>query len=225
MNNSAEGKNKIRIPKAEGKREFDARLNQLLEDAEFRAEWEAEKPKRELAQQVLRRRSELDLSQRDLAGLMGTSQSQIHKIESGAANPRLETLQSLSEALKVPLEELLGGAHTEGDKETDATVSESMLATYEEFGELFQDEIHQFVGQVEQLQKEFRLQVENSQLQKEDVTSSLTSSWKDLLDINLSFQKASLKTMTEAVTNAAALQSLLFLTTSTRQKFPERRAQ
>ena len=72
---------------------------QLKTDKKLQQIWEVEKPKRELGIQVLRRRSELGWSQRELAKRMATSQSRIHSIESGKANPTLETMQHLASVL------------------------------------------------------------------------------------------------------------------------------
>lgn len=80
-------------------------LRELLEnDEEFRRIWEERRPRRELGMRILKRRLELGLSQRDLAGLVGTSQNRIHLIENGDANPTLDTLQRLARVLDISLE-------------------------------------------------------------------------------------------------------------------------
>ena len=47
------------------------------------------------------------LSQLDLAKLSGIERAQISKIENGTANVTLETMEKLSNAIKVPINELL----------------------------------------------------------------------------------------------------------------------
>jgi ribosome-binding protein aMBF1 (putative translation factor) len=80
-------------------------LRDLLEgNAEFRRIWEEQRAGREVGLLVLKRRLELGISQKELAERVGTSQNRIYVIESGDANPTLETLQRLATVLKVPLE-------------------------------------------------------------------------------------------------------------------------
>lgn len=54
-----------------------------------------------LSWQLRERRLELGLTQSALAQQAGVPQSEISRIESGAANPTLATVQSISEALGV----------------------------------------------------------------------------------------------------------------------------
>lgn len=56
-----------------------------------------------LARIVIRRRSELGLSQQDLAGRMGTSHSAISRIESGQHVTSVNTLRRLAAALETHL--------------------------------------------------------------------------------------------------------------------------
>jgi DNA-binding XRE family transcriptional regulator len=75
-------------------------------DAGFRAAWEEfeSDPRHILGEQVLSRRLELGLSQTELAERLGTSRSRIYSIENGEANPRLDTLQRLADALEATVE-------------------------------------------------------------------------------------------------------------------------
>lgn len=57
-----------------------------------------------LAAQVVVRRSELLLSQRELAELCGTTQSAIARFESGTRPPKLDTLIRIAEALDCELD-------------------------------------------------------------------------------------------------------------------------
>jgi len=82
----------------------EAHLRQMLAtDPEFRRAWKAGQARRELAMFVLEKRMELELSQRELAKRVGTSQNQIYLIENGGTNPTLDTLQRLADVLGFPL--------------------------------------------------------------------------------------------------------------------------
>jgi DNA-binding XRE family transcriptional regulator len=56
-----------------------------------------------IAEQVAARRAELGLSQQDLAGLCGTTQSAIARLESGGRPPRIDTLLKIADALDCEL--------------------------------------------------------------------------------------------------------------------------
>lgn len=57
-----------------------------------------------IAAQVIARRTELSLSQRELAELCGTTQSAIARFESGKRPPKLDTLIRIAEALDCQLD-------------------------------------------------------------------------------------------------------------------------
>ena len=57
-----------------------------------------------IAQQVIARRAELGLSQKDLAELCGTTQPAIARFESAKRPPRVDTLLAMAEALDSKLE-------------------------------------------------------------------------------------------------------------------------
>lgn len=57
-----------------------------------------------VAAQVIARRTELSLSQRELAELCGTTQSAIARFESGTRPPKLDTLIRIAEALDCELD-------------------------------------------------------------------------------------------------------------------------
>ena len=71
-----------------------------MQDAEFRAAVEDLEP----AYQVARLRILRGLTQEQLAGLVGTHQSSIARLESGAAEPRLSFLRRVVDALGGKLE-------------------------------------------------------------------------------------------------------------------------
>jgi len=56
-----------------------------------------------VADQVAERRKELELSQKELAELTGTTQSAIARLESGGRPPRIDTLLRIAEALDCEL--------------------------------------------------------------------------------------------------------------------------
>lgn len=56
-----------------------------------------------IASQVSDRRRELELSQADLARLVGTTQSAIARLESGGRPPRIDTLLRIADALDCEL--------------------------------------------------------------------------------------------------------------------------
>lgn len=57
----------------------------------------------QLADRVAERRGELRLSQRELAGLTGTTQSAIARLEAGGRPPRIDTLLRIANALDCEL--------------------------------------------------------------------------------------------------------------------------
>jgi predicted transcriptional regulator len=56
-----------------------------------------------IAGQVAARRTQLGLSQQDLAGLCGTTQSAIARLERGGRPPRIDTLLKIADALDCDL--------------------------------------------------------------------------------------------------------------------------
>lgn len=67
----------------------------------------AQQIKQTLAQQVRDRRKELGISQEALADLVGIDRTYASQIERAVANPSLEVMAALSEALKLDLIDLL----------------------------------------------------------------------------------------------------------------------
>lgn len=100
----------------------EAHFEELYErDAEFRAVWDARAIQRELGDRVLERRLALGISQRELAGRVGTSQNRIHLVETGDANPTLRTLERLAAVLGTELHVELT-APAEGEAHSHAHV-------------------------------------------------------------------------------------------------------
>ena len=78
-------------------------LEKRLKDPEFKKAWEKSEADYLLACQVIEARFKKNLSQRDLAKKVGTSQAAISRIEAMNANPSLAFLKRLSAALGVKL--------------------------------------------------------------------------------------------------------------------------
>ena len=76
-------------------RTFKDRLQEDMQNPEFRAEYEALEP--EFA--LIEARSKAGLTQQELADKTGISQPDISKLESGNANPSLNTLRRLADAM------------------------------------------------------------------------------------------------------------------------------
>ena len=76
-------------------------LGEVLEDGEFRAEWERTALARAVAVAVAGYRARHSLSQRALAQTLGMQRSAVARLELGEHNPSVETLQRLSRALRI----------------------------------------------------------------------------------------------------------------------------
>ncbi len=76
---------------------------QRLTDPEVRKEYEALEPQFRLMREILLRRSELNLSQMELAKLIGTRQPAISRFERGDGNININTLHRIADALDADL--------------------------------------------------------------------------------------------------------------------------
>jgi len=76
----------------------------LLQNSEVRKEYKALEPQFKLIRQLIARRNELNLSQKQLAMRVGTEQSAISRLESGINNTTFGTLQKVAEALNAHLD-------------------------------------------------------------------------------------------------------------------------
>jgi len=74
---------------------------ELRNDPVFRAEWERTALARAVAVAVIRCRADRDLSQRDLAGILGMEQPQVARLERGDVNPNMETLMRVASGLGI----------------------------------------------------------------------------------------------------------------------------
>lgn len=78
-------------------------LNERLQDPDFREEWEALEPERQIIRAMIDGREEHDLTQKQLAEATGINQADISRLENGTANPSLRTLKRLAAGLGMTL--------------------------------------------------------------------------------------------------------------------------
>jgi transcriptional regulator with XRE-family HTH domain len=74
---------------------------QLRDDPQFRAEWQRTALGRAVAVALVRYRAERDLSQRDVAQLLGMKQPQVARLEAGEINPGMATLMRIAAGLGI----------------------------------------------------------------------------------------------------------------------------
>ncbi len=76
----------------------------LLNDPEFRKEYEALEPEHKLASALIRLRLAKGLTQEQLAKLLNTKQESIARLESGSSLPSLSTIRKVADALDAEVE-------------------------------------------------------------------------------------------------------------------------
>lgn len=82
---------------------FRETLNEQLLDSEFRAEWEALEPERQIIRAIIEGREANDLTQKQLADATGITQADISRLENGTGNPSLRTLKRLAAGMGMQL--------------------------------------------------------------------------------------------------------------------------
>ena len=82
---------------------FRETLNEQLRDPEFKAEWDALEPERQIMRAIVEGREERDLTQKQLAEVTGITQADISRLENGTGNPSLRTLKRLADGLGMTL--------------------------------------------------------------------------------------------------------------------------
>ena len=75
---------------------FEDHLKESLKDPEFKKVWEESEPEYLLAREMIRKRLEKKMSQRDLAKKLKTTQAVISRIETMNANPSLSLLKRIA---------------------------------------------------------------------------------------------------------------------------------
>src|SRR5688572_30085619 len=78
-----------------------AHARRMAQDPEYEREWDAQAVAREIAWQLVRYRLDHQLTQEELARLVGTSHSQISRLESGQHLPSVATLGKIANALRL----------------------------------------------------------------------------------------------------------------------------
>lgn len=79
--------------------DLDKSLRKHMQDPEFAAEYERLQPYYDVVDAIIAARAAEDLTQRELARRCGMKQSAFARLESGNANPTIETLQRVAEGL------------------------------------------------------------------------------------------------------------------------------
>ena len=79
--------------------EFSKIREELMQDEEFKDEYEKLKPRYELISEVIKARREQNITQEELALRIGTQKSNISRLESGTYNPSLDFLSKLAKGL------------------------------------------------------------------------------------------------------------------------------
>ena len=85
-------------------RTLQEQLTELLKKPEFKKEWEDSEVEYQLGLMLIEARLRKKMSQRELAKKVGTSQSQIARIEGMDANPSLSLLKRIATALNTKLQ-------------------------------------------------------------------------------------------------------------------------
>lgn len=74
------------------------KLPKMMGDPEFAAAWEDAREEFSIAREIIRTRVAAGMSQKELAEKIGTTQSVIARLESGAHTPSVSTLKRVAEA-------------------------------------------------------------------------------------------------------------------------------
>lgn len=95
-------------------------LRDLQQNPEFQAEWELVDPSITLAANVCRLRVQCGWTQAELAEAAGMRQPRIAEIESGEANPRLDTVARIARALRVDVHSLFASCDGRAEPNEEA---------------------------------------------------------------------------------------------------------
>lgn len=109
----------------------------LLKDPKVREAYENPPLPLATARTVVERRRELSITQKELAEMMGSSQAQVWRIESGQFNPTLKTLSKLEVALGTSL---IPSEGVSEEAESEPLSPEEQLEEWIEMGRLVMDE-------------------------------------------------------------------------------------
>ena len=73
--------------------------NELLQDENFREEYEKLRPEYEVMRALINARINSNMTQKELSAKSGVRQSNISRIENGTCSPTISTLQALAKGL------------------------------------------------------------------------------------------------------------------------------
>lgn len=79
----------------------------LLENAEVKEEYEKSELEYKIINEIIKARIEKNMTQKELAELVGTRQSNISRLESGEYNPSLQFLKKIAKAMGKELDIIL----------------------------------------------------------------------------------------------------------------------
>ena len=82
---------------------FRETLNERMTDSDFRAEWDAQAPERQIMHAIIEERGENGITQKQLADITDITQADISRLENGTANPSLKTLKRLAAGMGMAL--------------------------------------------------------------------------------------------------------------------------
>ena len=82
---------------------FRETLNEQRKNPEFRREWDALEPERQITRAMLEGRQLNHFTQEQLAEVTGINQANISRLENGTANPSLRTLKRLAAGMGMEL--------------------------------------------------------------------------------------------------------------------------
>lgn len=82
---------------------FRETLNEQMKNPEFRKEWDALEPERQITRAMLEGRQNNHFTQEQLAEATGINQANISRLENGTANPSLRTLKRLAAGMGMEL--------------------------------------------------------------------------------------------------------------------------
>ena len=74
-----------------------------MKDPEFRTEWEALEPERQIIRAIIEGREANDITQTQLSEATGIAQADISRLENGTGNPSIRTLKRLAAGLGMQL--------------------------------------------------------------------------------------------------------------------------
>ncbi len=83
--------------------DLDELTNELMQDPEFKKEYESLQPEMDITRAILNARIQAGLTQIQLSEKSGISQADISRLERGTRNPSLSLLKRLAEAMDATL--------------------------------------------------------------------------------------------------------------------------